>query len=362
MKYVIPFLVLLLGIFTSCSRSEVGIQPTMGTVTESVYTSGTVRAQDQYTVFSTVNGVLQAVKVSAGQTIESGQVLFALESDKAQLNTDTARLAYQLSQENSVYIKDKIAEMELRVQTVKNKLQLDESLFKRNKNAVAQGGISEIDFEAIQLAFKTSKLNYEAAGKQLTLLKLQLVNEQNRNKIALKYNQKSQSDFQIKSAFTGQLFDILVKEGMFITTQTPLAIIGKSKSFLLALDVDENDMVKVALGQKMVVTLDSYKGIIFDAVVNKIYPIMDERSRTFKIEAYFVAPPIKLYPNLTVEGNIIIQTKTNVITIPKKYLIDNEFVTIANEQKRKVKIGLSDYKNVEILSGLKQNETIYLPK
>jgi multidrug resistance efflux pump len=38
------------------------------------------------------------------------------------------------------------------------------------------------------------------------------------------------------------------------------AIIGKANSFLLELEVDENDMVRVAIGQKAIVTLDSYKG------------------------------------------------------------------------------------------------------
>ena len=41
------------------------------------------------------------------------------------------------------------------------------------------------------------------------------------------------------------------------------AIIGKENSYLLELEVDENDMVKVVLGQKIVVTLDSYKNQVF---------------------------------------------------------------------------------------------------
>ena len=189
-------------------------------------------------------------------------------------------------------------------------------------------------------------------------MKAQLKNEQSRNNITLKINEKSQSDFTIKSAFSGELFDILVKYGTFITTQTPLAIIGKKNAYLLELDVDENDMARVALGQKIVVTLDSYKGKAFDAIVDKIYPIMDERSRTFKIEAHFVTTPAKLYPNLTAEANIVIQTKKNVVTIPKSYLVENTYVLVNKDEKRKVTIGLMDYQYAEILNGLKAGETI----
>jgi multidrug efflux pump subunit AcrA (membrane-fusion protein) len=140
-----------------------------------------------------------------------------------------------------------------------------------------------------------------------------------------------------------------------------LAIIGKTDAFFIELEVDENDMVRVVLGQKVLVTLDSYKKQVFEAVVDKIYPIMDERSRTFMIEAHFVKPPSKLYPNLTAEANIIIQTKKNSLTIPKSYLLPGDSVLIAKDQKRKVTVGLSDYQKVEILSGLQAGETIYLP-
>lgn len=350
-------------ILLSCSKNETEeIRPTVGEVTESVYASGVIKADGQYTVYATVNGTLQKVNVIAGQSITKGQSLFELESDKAELNTENARLAYQLSLESSRYIQDKIAEMEMKVQSSRDKLTLDESIYNRNKNIRNQGGISEVDFERVELAFKSSKINYESAKKQLSQLKAQLKNDQSRNSVNLKINQKSQSDFSVKSAFSGKLFDVLVKEGTLVTPQTPLAIIGQENSFLLELEVDENDMVRVNIGQKVLVTMDSYKGQVFEAIIDKIYPIMNERSRTFKIEAHFIKPPEKLYPNLTAEANIIIQVKKNAITIPKTYLIQGKYVLVNKDEKREVKIGLSDYQKVEIVSGLTANEIIYKAK
>lgn len=362
LKLQVQFCLLMLSLL-SCSKNETEeIKPTVGEVTETVYASGVIKADGQYTVFATVNGTLQKVNVIAGQSISKGQSLFELESDKAELNTENARLAYQLSLESSRYIQDKIAEMEMKVQSSKDKLTLDESIYNRNKNIRNQGGISEVDFERVELAFKSSKINYESAKKQLAQLKAQLKNDQSRNSVNLKINQKSQSDFSVKSAFSGKLFDVLVKEGTLVTPQTPLAIIGQENSFLLELEVDENDMVRVRTGQKVLVTMDSYKAQVFDAVIDKIYPIMNERSRTFKIEAHFVRPPEKLYPNLTAEANIIIQIKKNAITIPKAYLIQGKYVLVNKDEKREVKTGLSDYQKVEILSGLTAEETIYKPQ
>jgi multidrug efflux pump subunit AcrA (membrane-fusion protein) len=362
MKLQVQFFLVMLSLLSCSKKVTEEMKPTVGEVTETVYASGVLKADGQYTVFATVNGTLQKVNVIAGQSISKGQSLFELESDKAELNTENARLAYQLSLESSRYIQDKIAEMEMKVQSSRDKFTLDESIYNRNKNIRNQGGISEVDFERVELAYKSSKINFESAKKQLAQLKAQLRNDQSRNSVNLKINQKSQSDFSVKSAFSGKLFDVLVKEGTLVTPQTPLAIIGQENSYLLELEVDENDMVRVRTGQKVLVTMDSYKRQVFDAVIDKIYPIMNERSRTFKIEAHFIKPPKKLYPNLTAEANIIIQIKKNAITIPKAYLIQGKYVLVNKDEKREVKTGLSDYQKVEILSGLTAVETIYKPQ
>jgi multidrug efflux pump subunit AcrA (membrane-fusion protein) len=352
--------IILILTLTACKKGNSGIQPTLGDITQSVYASGVVKADGQYIVYPTASGVLRKVNVTVGDAIVLGQPLFELDNDKAQLSTESAQLAYQLSNENNRYIQDKIAEMQLTVQNAKDKLRVDESIYNRNTKIKDQGGISEVDFERVELAYKSSKLAYETAQNRLNQLRIQLKNEQSKNRINVRLSEKSQSDFTVKSAFSGQLFDVLVKEGALVSPQTPLAVIGKANSFLLELEVDENDMVQVAVGQKVLVTMDSYKGQVFEAEVNKIYPIMDERSRTFKIEARFIKTPAKLYPNLTAEANIIIQTKKQTITIPKNYLIEKEYVLVNGDEKRKVKIGLSDYQNVEITEGLKSGETIYL--
>ena len=50
--------------------------------------------------------------------------------------------------------------------------------------------------------------------------------------------------------------------------------------------------------------------------------------------------------------------KEKAITIPRAYLIDNEYVYLENNEKRKVKVGLMDYEKVEILSGISTNDAL----
>ena len=72
-----------------------------------------------------------------------------------------------------------------------------------------------------------------------------------------------------------------------VSPQQPVAVIGDTGNFILELQVDEYDLSRIQLGQKVVVGLDSYKGQAFEAVVTRIEPLVNERTRSLTIEAEF---------------------------------------------------------------------------
>jgi multidrug efflux pump subunit AcrA (membrane-fusion protein) len=165
-------------------------------------------------------------------------------------------------------------------------------------------------------------------------------------------------DYTIKSEYDGKVYSILKEKGEMLNTQSPVALIGDAADFILELQVDEYDIAKIRLGQKIVLNMDSYKGEVFEAVVQKIDPLMSERSKSFTIEAAFTKQPPALYPNLTCEANIIIREKEKALTIPRSCLMEDDYVLMENNEKRKVTTGLKDYRKVEILNGLTVNDRI----
>lgn len=361
MKKAFIFIFSTLSLLISCKKEKESIQVSSGDITESVYASGKVKAIDQYNVYSTVNGVLQNIVVNIGDNITKGQTLLEIDNLTSELNTQNARVALDLSAENNRKGSDKLEEIELNVNLAFEKLELDSSLFFRQKKLWEQNIGSKLDLEQKQLAYNNSQANYQTAKRRLAQLKTQLQNELKRANINYDINQKLSSDYFIKSSVNGRVYDILKERGELVTPQTPLAVIGKADTFLLELAVDENDIIKISNGQKALVTMDSYKGQVLEAMVDKIYPIMNERTRTFVVEAHFINPPKKLFPNLSAEANIIIQTKKNIITIPNNYIIDGKYVLVNTDEKREVKLGLNDYQKTEVLEGLKESETIYKP-
>jgi multidrug efflux pump subunit AcrA (membrane-fusion protein) len=150
--------------------------------------------------------------------------------------------------------------------------------------------------------------------------------------------------------------------GEMASTQTPIATIGASNDFYIEMHVDEFDITKIKIGQKVLLSLDSYKGKSFEAEITKVYPIMDEKTKTFKVEASFKVVPENLFPNLSAEANIVIETKNNALTIPSNYITENTFVLLKNKEKRKIEIGLKDYEKTEVLSGLSIKDEIVKPQ
>jgi multidrug efflux pump subunit AcrA (membrane-fusion protein) len=174
-------------------------------------------------------------------------------------------------------------------------------------------------------------------------------------------SEKLENDFVLKSELNGIVYSILKEKGEMIGPQTPLAIIGDANEFVLEMQVDENDIFRIKKGLPIYVTMDSYKDQVFEAIVAKINPLMNERSKTFLIEASFTKSPSKLYPNVTFEGNIVLQKKDKALLIPRNYLKNDSIVTLSNGDEVIVKTGLMDYRKVEILSGLKESDEIIEP-
>ena len=346
----------------SCNDNGSGITPSRGTVTESVYAAGVVRAERQYTAFAPVSGTLLKINAVAGRGVGRGEVLFEIENRKERLMSENALQSYRHSREGGQYAGDRIREMESLVRSSAVKADADCSYYDRCSRAMRYGGVTAAELERASAACRGSRLGYEVLQKQLSQLREELKNEQSLNRISLQLSRSSEDDYLVRSALDGMVYDVTVHEGTLITPQTPLAVLGAKGAYYIALEVDENDMARVTVGQRIMVTLDSYKGKLFEAVVDAIYPIVDEHTRTFKVEAHFVKAPRLLYPNLPVEASIIIRRKPDALLIPREYLVGDRYVLTGKGRKRKVTTGISDYRQVEVTSGLRPGETIYKPQ
>lgn len=353
------FLAFIILYFVSCKSKKEKIKPTVNNISESVYASGIIKSKNQYQAYATVNGIIQTIFVSEGDTVNIGTPLLSISNETQKLIKENAELAEKFTNINAN--QGKINEAKLVVELSKNKMKNDSALYFRQKKLWDQQIGSKVELEQKELVYQNSKTSYYSSVVKYEDLIRQLNFTFEQSKKNLEISSKQESDFTLKSEIKGVVYNLLKSKGEVVGLQTPLAVIGANKQFILEMQVDEYDIFKIKNEMLVLVSLDSYKGKVFEAKVTKIYPIMNERSKTFLVEAEFTQAPQTLYPNITFEANIVLQSKKNVIIIPRNYLLNDSIVLKANGDKVVVKTGLKNYQHIEILAGISANDELLKP-
>lgn len=343
----------------SCSQKNETTQPIVENITESVYASGIVKSRNQYNLYSTVNGIIREIYVREGDTVAKGSPIMKIQNETARLNAENAKIAadYSAISNNA----DKLRELSANINLAKARLDNDSVLYERQQKLWNSGIGTRNELEQRQLAVTNSKNAYEVAQLRYRELQRQIDFAARQSSKSLQISKVQQNDFLIKSESNGRVYDLLKEKGETVNLQTPVAVIGDAHDFYLELSVDEYDIARVQPMQKVLLSFDSYKGAVYEAVIEKIEPIMDERSRSFTVKATLTKSPPRLFPFLSVDANILIRTKEKVLTIPRAYLLGDTAVWVGKKELRKVVTGIKDYRKAEIISGLKPGETIIHP-
>lgn len=348
-------------LIASCKTEQEQTRPVLSSITESVYASGNIKSEGQYMVYASVSGILKQVLVTEGQMVKNGQPLFVIENKTPELNVENALLALELAKENYQGGAARLKELELQIGLAKEKMALDSIQYIRQSNLWAQRIGTEQELDIKKVNFESSRNNYLALQQQYQQASLNLKNELQRAQNNYQISLQTKGDFTVKSEMDGRIYLLNKQKGELVSPQEYLAVLGSATQYIIELQVDEYDIVRVKEGQPVKVAMDSYKGQVFDARVSRILPVMNEKGRTFTVEAVFDRQPDVLYPNLTVEASIIIQVKDKSLTIPRAYLLETNEVILQDNVRRKVSVGLADLQKIEILSGLDTSDIILKP-
>lgn len=349
---------LLVGLW-GCNRHKETVKVQAGAVTESVYASGSIKSKDQYQVFAQANGIIDQVFVKEGDSVKKGQALLFIANDIQRLSKENAELAARFADLNAN--QGKITDARAMADLAKVKMTSDSLMYARQNVLWSQNIGTKVELEQRELAFKNSKTSYQSALLKLEDLKRQLEFSSSQARKNLSISDKSENDYTVRSEIDGVVYTLYKVKGEMVSLQTPLAIVGDAHVFVLEMQVDEYDIVKIRTGQTVLVTMDSYKGQVFEARVSKIFPLMNERSKTFLVEAEFTKGPAVLYPNISFEANIVTNRKENTLLIPRTYLLNDTTVLNKKGDKLTIKTGLKDYQMVEVLQGLQKDDELIKP-
>ncbi|MEL6810331.1 MAG: HlyD family efflux transporter periplasmic adaptor subunit [Bacteroidota bacterium] len=342
----------------SCSNTGEKIQPLKKGITESVYSSITIQPDSLYQAYASVHGILDKNLVEEGDEVTKGTKLIQIINSNPKINAENARLSLELARSNLNGSAAILQGIEEEINAAQLQLTNDSVNYFRQKNLWEQQIGSKVEYDAKKLGYELTRNRFDQLKdtyhRTKNELQTQLLQAENNYRTSL----ITTGDFTIESKIHGKIYALHKNPGEIVNTVEPLALIGSSSVFIVEMLVDEVDIVKVKPQQKVLVTLDAYKGELFMARVDKIYPKKDERNQTFVVEALFESSPEVLYPGLAGEANIIVAEKKEALIIPKEFLWGGNRVKTENGMVEIV-VGLQNMDSLEVTSGINAQTWIY---
>jgi len=276
-------------------------------------------------------------------------------------------------------VKDLYVRIGTKVKKNERLAQIDPELYISQKNkmfALKQIAGTEVKYAALELDRQKSLYNnhsisqqqYELASQRYELARAKLEQaeaEYNYAELQLSYT-------KIYSPINGVVASITTQKGETVAagflSPTFVTIIDLDQLELWAY-VDETDIGRIQQGQEVSFSVDTYPGVSFNGSVETVYPkpeIQNSVVNYVTVIRITNSTEHLLRPEMTANVQLSIQTKRNVLTLPKDAVQmdqDKKTVTVLNgdqPEQRIVTTGISDKKYYEILSGVAEKEKVIL--
>jgi multidrug efflux pump subunit AcrA (membrane-fusion protein) len=343
-----------------CDRDAEQTRPRLAPLTESVYASVSIQPEDMYEVYAAVPGLIASISVEEGDTVQVGQPVARIRSETQPLDLENARLELKEAQENYRGAANLLENLRAEIRAQEKQYRLDSLQYLRQRKLWDQQIGSRAELENLELRADQSRVQLFILRRQLQQKERELEVLFARSRNLLAKEQSRGQDFHILAEISGIVYQLLKQEGEYLSSQEPLARIGRGDAFVIDLRVDEVDIARVRTGQQIWISLDAFPGEVFPAVVDRILPMKDEVTQTFRVEGVFEQVPPVLYAGLAGEANIVLRTMEEALLIPVDYLLPGDRVqTPAGEVA--IQTGIRNLEWVEVLGGLDTSTIILKP-
>ncbi len=325
-------------------------RPVTRNITEYYRAVGTVKPESESRIESRIKAQVKSIHVGPGDSVKRGDIMVTLDDrqpvsrlEKAKQALKGAKAARSQAAQQVESAKAALKEARLNYQRIQEYVKADAATSKEMENAES---------------------NYLQAKAGLSKARQALVETESRIRRAENTVEEAEVELeftQITAPIEGEVIRRMVEPGDLALPGKPLVLMRTRKGFRLEAHVRAELVKHIARGQTLkaeIPTLDT----TVDAVVNEIVPWADPETRSFLVKA--VIPSVKgLYPGMY--GKLLIpESETRVVLIPESALITTgqlDLVMVKDSSgwsRRYIKTGKKRDGMIEVLSGLRSNETI----
>ena len=175
---------------------------------------------------------------------------------------------------------------------------------------------------------------------------------------------------QNSSRFRGGSSQEAIQEGATVRERQPILTIPDMREMSVKVNIHESAVQRVAIGQRVKVTIDAFPGVLLEGEVVKVAVVADSANA-------FMNPDLKVYPTvvkidgthdwlrpgMSSEVEILVTTLTDVVYVPLQavtYFDDVQVVYLANGSRREIEVGSFSEQFIEVVSGLQAGDDVLL--
>ncbi|MEW6384874.1 MAG: efflux RND transporter periplasmic adaptor subunit, partial [Pseudomonadota bacterium] len=266
------------------------------------------RAESQ--VVAKTSGVALAVLVEEGQRVTAGQPLVRLDPDRA-------RLA--------------VAQSEAQMRKLENNYQ-------RAQKLVGQQMVSAADVDQLRFDLENVRAQYRLATLELSYT-------------------------TVVAPISGVIASRSIKTGNFVQINTPIFRIVDNSRLEATLNVPERELATLRAGQPVTLAADALPGQSFTGTVDRIAPVVDSGSGTFRVVSAFDGAAHALQPGMFGRIRIDYDQRADALVVPRLALLDDGEPAVFRVREGKVarvpvKLGYAEGPWVEIRDGLAAGDQV----
>jgi HlyD family secretion protein len=343
-------------------------------IVQKVNATGKIQPKVQVNISADVSAKITKLAVVEGQWVEKGTFLVELDRERYLAAVESADANVRAAESNATLVREN--------------LKRTEKEFARSKELIPLNLESQAAYESKEAAYQVESARYQAA-----------LNQVEEARAALKQARDDLSKTTIYAPMAGTISDLNKEEGeIAIGSQFQgdvILVVSDLSDMEAQVNVDENDIVSVAVDQQAEIEVDALPEQALKGVVREIANSANasgtgtsEQKTEFEIKIGIIEPPQTLRPGMTASADVFTKTNENALSVPieavvvrtvdqlvmegedrkaaeSRYKADKDgFVEIVfcvengRAVAKQVKTGIQSDELIEILEGLNEGDEV----
>ncbi len=278
--------------------AEVGLE----TIVQKVNATGRIQPKTQVRISADVSAKIVALHVEEGDWVEEGQLLVELDRERYEAEVERAEANVRSAQANTKLVQQ-------------NMLKAEKD-FDRARDVVERNLESQSVLDAASAAYQVEVARYEAS-----------LDDVEQARAALKQARDALAKTIIYSPMQGTISDLNKEQGEIAIgsqfQEDVILVVADLNEMEALVNVDENDIVSVAIGQEAEIEVDALFG---ETLTGTVYEIANtantdaqgttNQKTEFEVKVTITGEIARLRPGMTASADISTQTKTDVVGVP----------------------------------------------